>query len=231
MMRPQPLGQLLRWALSHRSDELQTTSYKPVMVAGLGNHTFPGTRHSVGMAVLNHLASKLDVADQWKRDKRCCADMVMAHLGEAELLLMKPRKFMNLNGISLASAVEKYNLNIEDIYLVHDDLDKPLGKISLKLGGSARGHNGVRSCISCLHSDRMVRLRIGIGRPTAKASVEDYVLSRFTDAEQEVLPPVLERATEMLLQHIQQNRGRRESPGPCDGLASPLPKTEGRGPS
>uniref|UniRef100_A0A670YF02 Peptidyl-tRNA hydrolase 1 homolog n=1 Tax=Pseudonaja textilis TaxID=8673 RepID=A0A670YF02_PSETE len=120
MMRPQPLGQLLRW------------------VAGLGNHTFPGTRHSVGMAVLNHLASKLDVADQWKRDKRCCADMVVARLGEAELLLMKPRKFMNLNGISLASAVEKYNLSIEDIYLVHDDLDKPLGKISLKLGGSAR---------------------------------------------------------------------------------------------
>ncbi|XP_070811775.1 peptidyl-tRNA hydrolase [Pituophis catenifer annectens] len=230
MMRPQTFGQLLRWALGHRSDELQTAQ-KRMMVAGLGNHTYPGTRHSVGMAVLNHLASKLDVADQWKRDKQCCADVAVARLGEAELLLMKPRKFMNLNGISLATAAERYNLNVEDIYLVHDDLDKPLGKISLKLGGSARGHNGVRSCISCLRSDRMIRLRIGIGRPTGKTSVEDYVLSRFTDAEQEVLPPVLELATTMLLKHIQQNCGRRESPGSCDGLVSPPPKTEGWGPS
>ncbi|XP_032089524.1 probable peptidyl-tRNA hydrolase [Thamnophis elegans] len=230
MMRPQPLGQLLRWALGHRSDELQTAQ-KRVMVAGLGNHTFPGTRHSVGMAVLNHLASKLDVADQWKRDKQCCADVAMARLGEAELLLMKPRKFMNLNGISVVTAAERYNLDIEEIYLVHDDLDRPLGKLSLKLGGSARGHNGVRSCISSLRSDRMVRLRVGIGRPTEKASVEDYVLSRFTDAEQEVLPPVLERAATVLLQHIQQNCGERELPGSCDGHVSPPPKTEGRGPS
>lgn len=80
------------------------TSPLPLQVAGLGNHTFPGTRHSVGMAVLNHLASKLDVADQWKRDKQCCADVAVARLGEAELLLMKPRKFMNLNGISLVTA-------------------------------------------------------------------------------------------------------------------------------
>lgn len=81
---------------------------------------------------------------------------------------------------------------------------------------------------SCLFSSqRMVRLRIGIGRPTGKASVEDYVLSRFTDAEQEVLPPVFERAATMLLQHIQQNCGRRESPCPCDGLVRAPPKTEG----
>ncbi|XP_070614936.1 peptidyl-tRNA hydrolase [Erythrolamprus reginae] len=230
MMRPQPLGQLLRWALGHRGDELQTAQ-KRMMVAGLGNHTFPGTRHSVGMAVLNHLASKLDVADQWKRDKQCCADVVMASLGEAEILLVKPRKFMNLNGISLVTAAERYNLNVEDIYLVHDDLDKPLGKISLKLGGSARGHNGVRSCIGCLHSDHMIRLRIGIGRPTATVSVEDYVLSRFTDAEEEVLPAVFEQAATMLLQHIQQNFSQKESPGPCDRLVGFPPKTEGGGPS
>lgn len=76
----------------------------PLQVAGLGNYTLPGTRHSVGMAVLNHLASKLDMGDQWKRDKQCCADIVVARLGDAELLLMKPRKFMNLNGTSVVTA-------------------------------------------------------------------------------------------------------------------------------
>ncbi|XP_063172046.1 peptidyl-tRNA hydrolase isoform X2 [Candoia aspera] len=152
MMPSQPLGRLLRWALGHRSDALQPAQ-KRVMVAGLGNYTFPGTRHSVGMAVLNHLASQLNMADQWKMDKQCSAEMAVAHLGDTELLLVKPRKFMNLNGVSVVAAAERYNLNTEDIYLVHDDLDKPLGKISLKLGGSARGHNGVRSCISSLRSD------------------------------------------------------------------------------
>ncbi|XP_039177394.1 probable peptidyl-tRNA hydrolase [Crotalus tigris] len=230
MTRPQPLRQLLRWALGHRGDELQTAQ-KRVLVAGLGNYTLPGTRHSVGMAVLNHLASKLDMGDQWKRDKQCCADIVVARLGDAELLLMKPRKFMNLNGTSVVTAAEKFSLSIEDIYLVHDDLDKPLGKLSLKLGGSARGHNGVRSCISCLHSDRMARLRIGIGRPTGKEAVEDYVLSQFTNAEQKVLPSLFEQATTILLQHLQQNCGQKEFPDPCDGLVSPPHKKEGRGPS
>ncbi|KAM6430837.1 peptidyl-tRNA hydrolase [Liasis olivaceus] len=226
MMPSQPLGRLLRWALSHRSDELPTVQ-KRVMVAGLGNYTFPGTRHSVGMAVLNHLASQLNVADQWKTDKRCYADMAVARLGDAELLLMKPRKFMNLNGVSVVTAAERYNLDIEDIYLVHDDLEKPLGKVSLKLGGSARGHNGVRSCISSLRSDRMVRLRIGIGRPTGRVAVDDYVLSPFTRTEQEVLPRVFECAAAILLRHIQQSCGRQEPPGPCGGLASPPHKTEG----
>ncbi|KFP82676.1 putative peptidyl-tRNA hydrolase, partial [Apaloderma vittatum] len=83
----------------------------------------------------------------------------------AELVLVKPRRLMNLNGLSIASAAEIYNFRPEDIYLVHDDLDKALGKVAIKLGGSARGHNGVQSCIGALHSNEMTRLRVGIGRP------------------------------------------------------------------
>uniref|UniRef100_A0A8D2Q8N5 Peptidyl-tRNA hydrolase 1 homolog n=1 Tax=Varanus komodoensis TaxID=61221 RepID=A0A8D2Q8N5_VARKO len=108
------------------------------LVAGLGNYGLRGTRHSVGMAILNHLASKLSVADQWRKDRRCCADVALATLGETELVLMKPRRLMNINGLSVLGAVEAYGLDIENIYLVHDDLDKPLGKVALKLGGSAR---------------------------------------------------------------------------------------------
>ncbi|XP_074067207.1 peptidyl-tRNA hydrolase [Macrotis lagotis] len=172
------------------------------LVAGLGNYGLQGTRHSVGMAVLNQLARHLNVADQWKRQHQCCADVVIAYFGEDELVLLKPRQLMNVNGHSVAQAAKIYQLTVEDIYLVHDELDKPLGKVAMKMGGSARGHNGVRSCISCLNSNVMSRLRIGIGRPSHSGAVERYVLDRFTAAEQEQLPQLLEQATELLLSHI-----------------------------
>ncbi|KAJ1077806.1 hypothetical protein K5549_011133 [Capra hircus] len=175
------------------------------LVAGLGNPGLPGTRHSVGMAVLGHLARRLGV-------------------GDAQLVLLQPRRLMNLNGHSVARAVvtgatvslgqaELFGLTAEEVYLVHDELDKPLGKVALKLGGSARGHNGVRSCMSCLNSSAMPRLRVGIGRPTHRDAVQAYVLGRFSPAEQELLPPVLERAVDLLLDHIRQ-RSQGSSSGP-----------------
>ncbi|XP_055255056.1 probable peptidyl-tRNA hydrolase isoform X1 [Moschus berezovskii] len=123
------------------------------LVAGLGNHGLPGTRHSVGMAVLGQLARRLGVAESWARDRRCAADLALASLGDAQLVLLRPRRLMNLNGHSVARAAELFGLTAEEVYLVHDELDKPLGKVALKLGGSARGHNGVRSCMSCLNSN------------------------------------------------------------------------------
>ncbi|KAB0379194.1 hypothetical protein FD755_006978 [Muntiacus reevesi] len=183
------------------------------LVAGLGNPGLPGTRHSVGMAVLGHLARRLGVAESWVRDRRCAADLALASLGDAQLVLLRPRRLMNLNGHSVARAAELFGLTAEEVYLVHDELDKPLGKVALKLGGSARGHNGVRSCMSCLNSSAMPRLRVGIGRPTHQDTVQAYVLGRFSPAEQELLPPVLERAADLLLDHIRQ-RSQGSSSGP-----------------
>ncbi|XP_070309364.1 peptidyl-tRNA hydrolase isoform X1 [Odocoileus virginianus] len=217
------------------------------LVAGLGNPGLPGTRHSVGMAVLGQLARRLGVAESWARDRRCAADLALASLGDAQLVLLRPRRLMNLNGYSVAQAAELFGLTAEEVYLVHDELDKPLGKVALKLGGSARGHNGVRSCMSCLNSSvslhlhpapsrvawhrapstpshqgslgplappqAMPRLRVGIGRPTQPDAVRAYVLGRFSPAELELLPPVLERAADLLLDHIRQrSRGTPSSP-------------------
>ncbi|XP_028917958.1 probable peptidyl-tRNA hydrolase isoform X1 [Ornithorhynchus anatinus] len=188
------------------------------LVAGLGNYGMQGTRHNVGMAVLNQLARRLDVADQWKKERRCCADLAVARVGETELLLLNPRRLMNVNGHSVAQAAKMYTLQAEDVYLVHDELDKPLGKLAMKLGGSARGHNGVRSCINCFSSDAMPRLRVGIGRPTHPEAVERYVLGRFTEAERERLPRLLDEAAELLLSHILQR-----SPERTDGTKGPRP--------
>ncbi|XP_036864014.2 peptidyl-tRNA hydrolase isoform X3 [Manis javanica] len=112
------------------------------LVAGLGNPGLPGTRHSVGMAVLGQLAQRLGVAETWARDRRCAADVALASLGDAQLVLLRPRRLMNANGRSVARAVELFGLTAEEVYLVHDELDKPLGKLALKLGGSARQCRG-----------------------------------------------------------------------------------------
>ncbi|XP_055126976.1 peptidyl-tRNA hydrolase isoform X4 [Symphalangus syndactylus] len=112
------------------------------MVAGLGNPGLPGTRHSVGIAVLGQLARRLGVAESWTRDRHCAADLALAPLGDAQLVLLRPRRLMNANGRSVARAAELFGLTAEEVYLVHDELDKPLGRLALKLGGSARQCQG-----------------------------------------------------------------------------------------
>ncbi|XP_004392616.1 PREDICTED: probable peptidyl-tRNA hydrolase [Odobenus rosmarus divergens] len=212
-----PLGRLRATLWLSRAMSLGVLEPRPPgkrwLVAGLGNPGLPGTRHSVGLAVLGQLAQRLGVADGWARDRRCAADLALAALGDAQLVLLRPRRFMNANGRSVARAAELLGLTAEEVYLVHDELDKPLGKLSLKLGGSSRGHNGVRSCITFLNSNAMPRLRVGIGRPTHPDTVQAHVLGCFSTAEQELLPPLLERATDLLLDHI-----RERSQGPPSGL-------------
>ncbi|XP_034871645.1 peptidyl-tRNA hydrolase isoform X5 [Mirounga angustirostris] len=182
-----PLGRLRATLWMSRAMSLGVLEPRPPgkrwLVVGLGNPGLPGTRHSVGLAVLGQLAQRLGVADGWARDRHCAADLALAALGDAQLILLRPRRLMNANGRSVARAAELFGLTAEEVYLVHDELDKPLGKLALKLGGSSRGHNGVRSCITCLNSN-------------------------------ELLPPLLERATDLLLDHI-----RERSQRPPSGLA------------
>ncbi|XP_029059313.1 probable peptidyl-tRNA hydrolase [Monodon monoceros] len=189
-------------------------------VAGLGNPGLPGTRHSVVMAVLGQLARRLRVAESWARDRRCAADLALASLGDAQLALLRPWRLMNVNGRIVARATELFGLTAEEVCLVHDEHHKPLGKLALKLGGSARGHSGVRSCISCIDSNMspalgraMPRLRVGIGRPTHPDTVQGYVLGYFAPAEQEELLPPLLSATDLLLDHVRE-RSQRPSSSP-----------------
>uniref|UniRef100_A0A8C0CFH5 Peptidyl-tRNA hydrolase 1 homolog n=1 Tax=Balaenoptera musculus TaxID=9771 RepID=A0A8C0CFH5_BALMU len=126
------------------------------LVAGLGNPGLPGTRHSVGMAVLGQLARRLGVAESWARDRRCAADLAQASLGDAQLVLLRPRRLMNVNGRSVARATELFAL-AEEVCLVHDDLHKPLGKLALKLGGSARQCHGCGWASGARHTQTQCR--------------------------------------------------------------------------
>ncbi|XP_030272891.1 peptidyl-tRNA hydrolase isoform X1 [Sparus aurata] len=183
------------------------------MVVGLGNPGMESTRHSVGMAVLGALATRFSLADRWRGDKHVSGEVIVSEIEHTHVVLLRPRLLMNVNGVSVAKAARKYGIRPEDIMLVHDELDKPLGKIAVKHGGSARGHNGVRSCVDCLQTDVMPRLRVGIGRPVGQMSVERHVLSRFSSEERKVLDSVLAQSVDILLsQFLQQESQSPSSP-------------------
>ncbi|XP_028434299.1 peptidyl-tRNA hydrolase isoform X1 [Perca flavescens] len=184
------------------------------LVVGLGNPGMEGTRHSVGMAVLGALAARLGVADRWRGDKHVSGEVIVSEVQQTHVVLLRPRLLMNINGVSVAKAAGKYGIRPEDILLVHDELDKPLGKIVIKHGGSARGHNGVRSCVDCLQTDVMPRLRVGIGRPTGKTPVERHVLGRFSSEEKKVLESVLVQSVDLLLSQLSQEDSQQESQPP-----------------
>ncbi|XP_076853902.1 peptidyl-tRNA hydrolase [Brachyhypopomus gauderio] len=183
------------------------------LVVGLGNPGMKGSRHSVGMAVITALAERLGVTDQWRTDRRLSGDVIVSVYQDTQLVLLRPKLLMNVNGVSVVKAASKFSVQPEHIVLVHDELDKPLGKLGIKNGGSARGHNGVRSCVDCLQSDVMPRLRIGIGRPSGKTSVDRHVLGRFSKEEQDILNSVLEQSVDLLLTHLTASQLQIPPPG------------------
>ncbi|CAL8255055.1 unnamed protein product [Boreogadus saida] len=122
-------------------------------VVGLGNPGMDATRHSVGMAVLGALAARLELAHCWHVDKQVSGEVIVTTIQDMPVILLRPKLLMNINGVSVARAAVKYGVRAEDILLVHDELDKALGKTAFKNGGSASGHNGVRSCVDTLQSN------------------------------------------------------------------------------
>ncbi|XP_069121370.1 probable peptidyl-tRNA hydrolase [Argopecten irradians] len=161
-----------------------TTKFKKYLIVGLCNHGMPKTRHSVGAQVLDRLATDLDL--KWAKDKNCAGFTTTFDLNEsARVIMLKPKQFMNVNGKSVLKTVRHFNIDTDKVYLMHDDLDRALGKVSIKEGGSASGHNGVKSVQSMLGSaaDKMFKVRFGIGRPSSRDEVIEYVLKNFTPDE------------------------------------------------
>ncbi|CAO3660079.1 unnamed protein product [Umbelopsis ramanniana] len=184
---------------------------KRILIVGLGNYTHPLTRHSVGMVILDHIAQQLNmtwsIQRNWKAvsangkflvtDKSAkhsrSTDPVNSVTTELDITLLKPRLLMNVCGPSVAKAVAELKVPLSNLYVIHDDLQRPLAKVSLKNGGSANGHNGIKSVAKHLRTDDFKRLRIGIGRPPKEVDdrsfdvVADYVLGKLTEAEMKAL--------------------------------------------
>lgn len=169
------------------------------MIIGLGN---PGTRyqdtlHNIGFKVIERLAEKHKW--QWRVEKKFQAEMAEGRIGEIKYHLMKPATYMNLSGEAVGAYLSYYRFQPEDLLVIVDDADLPLGDLRLKPYGGSGGHNGLKSIESALGTYKFKRLRIGIGRPQGmQVPLADYVLSRQENGVWEALDKTIVRAEKVL---------------------------------
>lgn len=163
-------------------------------IIGLGNpgHKFEKTRHNIGFQVLDALA--LNHQASWASKDNL--EYTQITFKDEPVYLIKPQTFMNDSGKVIPFLLKK-GIKPEEILVVHDELEKPFGSVSIKSGGSARGHNGLRSIISIMGAD-FPRLRCGIGRPEHKEDVANYVLRPFSESEAD-LKKMINQAIDLII--------------------------------
>ncbi len=144
-------------------------------IIGLGNPgpQFRGTRHNIGFMIVDALADKYH--GSWQ--KKDAMELAQIRINDHNIMLIKPQTFMNNSG-AIIPFLQKKGIKAQNMLVVHDELEKPFGSILFKEGGSARGHNGLRSIMAVAGPD-FFRVRFGISRPERKEDVGDYVLQRF----------------------------------------------------
>ena len=152
------------------------------IIAGLGNPGKPYEkhRHNIGFMAVDALAKKHGM----KFDKMMSRGMVaLGEIGGHKVALVKPQTFMNASGECVGPVIRFYKAAPEDLMVLYDELDLPSAQLRMRKGGSAGGHNGMKSIIKCTGTQEFPRLRMGIGRPPGRMDPADYVLHNFDAAE------------------------------------------------
>ncbi len=170
------------------------------LVVGLGNpgKKYNNTHHNIGFMVLDNLAEKMEVYKWKERDGAlyfdCFWDM-------CRVIFIKPQRFINLSGDVMINFVNFLDIKTEDILIISDDLDLPLGTIRLKERGSSGGHNGLKNIEQQLKTQEYKRIKVGISSDI-KVDAKDYVLSKLTPKEQRKLKPVIETVANIVLESV-----------------------------
>ena len=165
-----------------------------MLLVGLGNPgpQYTGNRHNVGFMVIDAIAARYGFAASRARFR---GELAQGRIGDREALALKPMTFMNDSGKSVGEAARFYKIEGGDIIVFHDELDLAGGKVRVKRGGGAAGHNGLRSIDAHIGADYW-RVRIGIGHPGDKRRVLGHVLDDFDEADRQWLDPVLSAIAE-----------------------------------
>lgn len=184
----------------HRDQDALRLAYTPArmkLIVGLGNPgpEYEKTRHNVGWQAVDAFARKfrIDIATHEKN-----AMTGSARVAGGSVMVAKPLTYMNLSGDAVRLLVNAYLDTTDDLIVVYDDIDLPLGKLRIRPNGSAGTHNGMRSIIGTIATERFPRLRIGIGA-AEQGRLRDYVLDAFTPEEQPVVDATIDRAVSALL--------------------------------
>ncbi|HEV2527874.1 MAG TPA: aminoacyl-tRNA hydrolase [Thermomicrobiales bacterium] len=165
------------------------------MVVGLGNpgREYERTRHNVGFMVVDELYRRVGEPGWKSRFKGLVAEGMIGH---EKTILVKPLTFMNLSGQSVSEARRWFHLELDDVLIVHDDLDTPFGSLRVRARGSAGGQNGLKSIFEQVGTNEVPRLKVGIGRGRNTAS--SYVLGRFDSEQEKELPFLLPEAADVV---------------------------------
>jgi PTH1 family peptidyl-tRNA hydrolase len=176
------------------------------LIVGLGNpgRVYAGNRHNIGFMCLNYFARTQGIRFDKKQG---LARIGTGEVAGSKVILARPQTYMNSSGQSVSRLIPRFNIDLNDLLLIHDDLDLPLGKIRIRHGGSSGGHKGIESVIAELGSQDFPRLRVGIGRPgvvegsteISEADIIAYVLSDFAPGEKQTVARVIPQVSEAIL--------------------------------
>ena len=161
---------------------MENTNSISYIIAGLGNFgkEYENTRHNAGFIAADALCKRLYV----KADRQKYKSLVTeARISGARVLIMKPLTYMNDSGRAVRPFMDYFDVDIDELVVVYDDMDMPVGRIRLRQKGSAGGHNGIKSLIQHIGTQEFNRIRVGVGRPPANMSVVQHVLSPFPEEE------------------------------------------------
>ena len=168
------------------------------IIVGLGNpgHEYAKTRHNIGWMVVDAFAAKFRIAiDKHEKDAMTGTGRVAG----GTVLVAKPLTYMNLSGDAVRLLVSAYSESLDELIIVYDDIDLPLGKLRIRMSGSAGTHNGMRSIVAALGTEKFARLRIGIGGVDSTGRLRDYVLGEIAADEEPVVTRAIERSVDALL--------------------------------
>lgn len=167
------------------------------LVVGLGNpgERYADTRHNIGSMVASRAAARAGIAIKRQGYQGFYG---VGRLAGEEATILLPQTFMNRSGVSVAPACQSLGVPPGDLIVVHDEIDLPFGTLRIKVGGGHGGHNGLRSITEALGHGNFIRMRLGVGRPTAGGDVSGYVLNRFASSERTHLEAYLDAATDAL---------------------------------
>ena len=178
------------------------------MIVGLGNPgpSYSGHRHNVGAMVVDELAARTGASLRSHKARAAAAEVRLpaspggspagAPAGGARAVIAKPSTFMNESGGPVAGLLSFYKVPVENLIVIHDELDIPFAEVRLKLGGGEGGHNGLRSVTKSIGTRDYLRVRVGIGRPPGRMDAADYVLHDFSSTERKEVPLLVSDAAD-----------------------------------
>lgn len=163
------------------------------LIIGLGNpgKQYDYTRHNIGFEVIDALAKEWNAP---LTNAKFNGMYATVHRPEGKVILLKPLTYMNLSGESVRPLMDYFDIDVEDIIVIYDDLDLETGKLRLRQKGSAGGHNGIKSLIQHLGTQQFNRIRVGVNRPPAGMKVADYVLSKFSKDDASVVTEAVDKS-------------------------------------